>query len=145
MNELYLAIVRALRDMAFWEIRHFDLWNQNVLFIEEDTPWARPAVFVEFGTINWETLKGQHIVQKGTGTVTLHIVTDWKGPTADGNPDMSYVLSLNDMICDIDRTVCLLRGESFRNINLLESHPNHNHEEIIETVEVFSVTYERRL
>lgn len=145
MNELYLAIVHALRDMAFWSIRHFDLWNQNVMFIEEDTPWERPAVFVEFGAISWETFKGPTIVQRGTGTVTLHVVTDWKGPTAYGSPEMSEVLQLNDMVSDIDRAVCHLHGESFRNIALVESHPNHNHEEIIETVEVFRVNFERKL
>lgn len=145
MNELYIAIRHALQDMAFWSIRHFDLWNQNVMFIEEDTPWERPAVFVEFGAINWETLKGPTIVQRGTGTVTLHIVTDWKGPTEYGSPEMSEVLRLNDMISDIDRAVCHLRGETFRNIALMESHPNHNHEDIIETVEVFRVNFERKL
>lgn len=145
MNELYIAIRHALQDMAFWHIRHIDLWNQNVSFIESDEPWDRPAVFVEFGGITWETFKGKCIEQKGKGTFTLHIVTDWAGSAADEGPGMEGALRLNDMVCDIDRAMCRLFGESFRNINLLESHPNHNHEDIIETVEVFSVTYGRKV
>ena len=34
-------------------IKHVDLWNRNVEFAVEDEVWPRPAVFVEFGVIDW--------------------------------------------------------------------------------------------
>lgn len=32
-------------------IKYVDLWNHNVEFLDEEQPWARPAVFVEFTPI----------------------------------------------------------------------------------------------
>ena len=38
-----------------------------------------------------------------------------------------------------------LRGVTFRNIRLLRTDINHNHQEILENIEVYQVTYERVL
>ena len=81
MIELYLAICAALKEAAIG-VEHIDRWNQNVEFMEQDSPWPRPAVFVEFGTITWEPFKGVRGGQTGKGTVSLHLVTDWAGSAA---------------------------------------------------------------
>ena len=39
-------------------IKHIDLWNHNVEFIEQEENWARPAVFVEFKPIKWAGMCG---------------------------------------------------------------------------------------
>ena len=41
-------------------IKHIDLWNHNVEFLDQEVPWNRPAVFIEF--VPWtgaETDAGQ--------------------------------------------------------------------------------------
>lgn len=50
-TELYLKIRERLE--ATGVIKHIDLWNHNVEFLEQEEAWARPAVFVEFGVITW--------------------------------------------------------------------------------------------
>ncbi|MDE6237442.1 MAG: hypothetical protein K2M45_06195 [Muribaculaceae bacterium] len=35
------------------EIRHLDMWNRNVEFIQDEMAWDRPAVFVEILPIRW--------------------------------------------------------------------------------------------
>ena len=46
-KELFNAIKAKLAaDVP--EVKHVDLWNHNVEFIEQEEGWERPAVFVEF-------------------------------------------------------------------------------------------------
>ena len=85
ITEIYNAITDAIKAIDGVLIKHIDLWNLNVEFIEEDEPWDRPAVFVEFGEIAWEPYKGPVKGINGKGEILLHIVTDWKGSAADGS------------------------------------------------------------
>ena len=45
-KELYRMLCRELKAIDL--IKHIDLWNHNVEFIEQEENWERPAVFVEF-------------------------------------------------------------------------------------------------
>ena len=67
ITEVYNALTAAIRSIGIGQdprfpeegiIKHIDLWNQNVMFIDEDEAWARPAVFIEFGEITWGAYKG---------------------------------------------------------------------------------------
>ena len=52
ISSIYEALARALEsieDDGGRLIRHVDLWNRNVEFIEDEQLWPRPAVFIEFG------------------------------------------------------------------------------------------------
>ena len=73
-KELFNAIKTKLASDVP-EVKHIDLWNHNVEFIEQEDGWERPAVFVEFATIEWAPFQGG--VQRGKGIVSIHIVTDW--------------------------------------------------------------------
>lgn len=44
-KELYRMLCRELKAIDL--IKHIDLWNHNVEFIEQEENWERPAVFVE--------------------------------------------------------------------------------------------------
>lgn len=142
MIEFYLALCRALKESQV-DVKHVDRWNQNVEFIDQDSPWPRPAVFVEFGSIMWEPFKGVVFGQVGKGTVSLHLITDWKGSAADDSKSQKDALEDLKFAEDVEKVVNGLVGRSFRNIRLMESRPNNNHEDIIETVDVYSVTFER--
>jgi hypothetical protein len=142
--ELYDKITTALRETGAGLIRHIDLWNQNVEFIDQDDPWDRPAVFVEFGEIRWDPLKGPVGVMRGKGEVLLHIVTDWKGSAAEGSPARDETLADYELANLIYEKMTGLQGTTFRNVNLSRTLINHNHQEILENIEVYNVTYERK-
>ena len=50
-KELYLAIVAQLKTITDTDgtplFKHFDIWNRNVEFIEQDQPFTCPACFVD--------------------------------------------------------------------------------------------------
>ena len=103
-KEIYQRIVEQLRTALGGEIKHIDLWNHNVEFIEQEQQWSRPAVFVEFGAINWQRLGGQPNAMRGEGTVSLHIVTDWVGSTTLGeDTDDFAAFELSERICSVVR------------------------------------------
>lgn len=83
---LYLALEEKLLAITDEQenpqplFKHCDLWNRQVEFLEQETPFQTPAVFVEFTNIEWRTL-GQH-VQDADLTIRLHIVTPWYANTA---------------------------------------------------------------
>ena len=111
-------------------VKHIALWNENVTFIDEDDAWERPAVFVEFGAIQWSPFKAN--VHRGTGTVRLHIVTDY----VDGGDTAGFALS-----SQLKRALDGLRRDTFGPLRLNLSVTNHNHEEILETVDEYLVNY----
>ena len=45
-KELYKALCERLKTVD--NVKHIDLWNNNVEFIEQESAWQRPAVFIEF-------------------------------------------------------------------------------------------------
>lgn len=114
------------------DVRHIDLWNHNVEFIEQEDAWERPAVFVEFGPIAWELFQGRSM--RGKGTVRLHIVTDW----VKGGYDRSFNLSFY-----LWNALKEKRGFGWDSLFLLETATNHNHEDILESIDTYSVRYLR--
>ena len=112
------------------EVKHIDLWNHNVEFIEQEDMWERPAVFVEFGKIEWAPFQGGS--QRGRGIVTIHLVTDW----TEGGHDVAFDLSHR-----VYKALDGLSGESFNGLSLVETNTNHNHEEILESIDSYAVRY----
>ena len=112
------------------EVKHIDLWNHNVEFIEQEDMWERPAVFVEFGKIEWTPFQGGS--QRGRGIVTIHLVTDW----TEGGHDAAFDLSHR-----VYKALDGLSGESFNGLSLMETNTNHNHEEILESIDSYAVRY----
>lgn len=128
-KELFNAIKAKLGDEVP-EVKHIDLWNHNVEFIEQEDGWERPAVFVEFGKIDWSPFQGGY--QRGKGTVTIHLVTDW----AEGGHDAAF-----DLESKVHSAIDGLSGEDFNGMALMETITNHNHEEILESIDTYAVRY----
>ena len=145
ITEIYNAITDALRSIEGARIKHIDLWNQNVEFIEEDEAWGRPAVFVEFGEITWVPYKGKVQGVNGKGEILLHIVTDWKGSAADGSQYREDTLQDYELSSAIHAVLHGLEGKHFRFTSLARTLTNHNHQELLENIEVYNVTYAREL
>ena len=121
-------------------IKHIDLWNRNVEFIDQETAWNRPAVFIEFEPIHWITIV-PGIEYRAEARVRLHIVTDWVTAVEDGTDGAGKFFELPDKIHDV---LAGLEGNSFTDFTLAESLTNHNHEDIVESIEVYSFVALRR-
>lgn len=125
-------------------VNHIDLWNHNVEFIEQGENWARPAVFVEFCPIRWKAIV-DGVEYRAEPEVKLHIVTDWKGAANEGSPFKEDALEVFDLPELIHERLSCMEGETFKMFDLVESQTNHNHEEIVENIEVYSCVAFKRL
>lgn len=143
-KEFYLALGSALKEVGDGAIKYVDLWNHNVEFIEQEDAWERPAVFVEFGRIIWDSLMGGR-EWRGRCEVRLHVVTDWKGSSNYDSENLEESLSVFDLLKEIQLKVTGMSGETFCNVRFIASDTNHNHEDIVENIEVYTVTCIRKL
>ena len=130
--------------MAERLIPHIDLWNHNVEFIEQEENWARPAVFVEFCPIRWNALVNG-VEYRAEPQVNLHIVTDWAGAASAGSELEEEALEVFDLPELIHEKLSCMEGETFKVFDLEESQTNHNHEDIVESIEVYSCVAFKRL
>ena len=140
--KIYLARVDKLKAIVDQEdvpiIKHFDLWNMNVEYIDQETVWEMPAVFVEFAPIQWKEAGGG--AQQATLSIALHIATPYKGASADGAHTQSDALEYFELLGKINKSLYGLRGEGYMALKRVASQTNHNHAEIIESIETFTCT-----
>ncbi len=108
-------------------VKTVGLWNHNVEFIEQETPWERPAVFVEYGNLDWkEWIPGEEY--RAPALIHLHVVTDW---------DPESELEQFRLLDKIHETVMGLSGEKFVELDIESSQTNHNHEQLIDNIETY--------
>lgn len=147
-KEFYLAVSERLLSIEGNPIKYVDLWNNNVEYIEQETNWPRPAVFVEFRPVVWErmTTRAAHEYQ-ARAEVRLHIVTDWQGSASSEHKDEYRLEAIEalDLSEQIHAAMLGLTGEHFGDLEIQATLTNHNHEELIENVEVYNVTFVRSI
>ena len=125
-HSILQALTEALTNIG---IQHVDVWNHNVEFIDQEQAWHRPAVFVEFGDMQWQYVKEGH--RRTRFQLMLHLVCDY---TEQGDMESQWELS--------DTVISAIRGISTEDfdISTVEStQTNHNHEDLIEEVLTFNV------
>lgn len=125
-HSILQALTEALTNIG---ILHVDVWNHNVEFIDQEQAWHRPAVFVEFGDMQWQYVKEGH--RRTRFQLMLHLVCDY---TEHGDMESQWELS--------DTVISAIRGISTEDfdISTVEStQTNHNHEDLIEEVLTFNV------
>ena len=135
-KELYQMLCDRLKEVGGGAIKHIDVWNHNVEFIEQEESWARPAVFVEFRPIKWNAIVNG-VEYRAEPEVALHVVTDWTGSVYDGSPFKVDCMEVFDMLEEIHAALACMEGETFKEFDLVESDTNHNHEDIVENIEVY--------
>ncbi len=117
-------------------IKHIALWNRQVEFIEQETPFLMPAVFIEFGKAEWRHQSGG--IQDAELAVGLHVLTM---AMPEGWDAGEFHLDLLDSINTCLHGFC---GEDFSSFQRTASIPCHDHEEILDDTEVFKVmVYDR--
>lgn len=117
------------------EVKHIALWNQDTLFLDQDAPWARPAVFIEFGAIEWTCAKEAAGVKsaRGIGQIYLHTVTDWKEGAYEEAFDIEERVWA--AIDDMERTPAAFVSAP------KQTQTNHNHDELLEHVDSYVARY----
>lgn len=159
IKNLYLAIEQLLLAITDEQpqpqhiFKHCDLWNRQVEFIEQETPFQTPAVFVEFPEeIQWRT-DGQHI-QDADLTIRLHIVTPWYANTAANVIDSDVratALAYLDIPTVLFRQLHGQHGTvednsdprnpqvigNFNALTRIASRVNHDHERFVDSIETY--------
>lgn len=136
-KELYSMLCERLKTVNDGAIKHIDLWNHNVEFLEQEQGWERPAVFVEFLPIRWERFTRD--IWRAEPTVRLHIVTDWAGSSSDGSEFQEDALKVFDLSRAIHSVVCDMTDcETFQDFDIVEMTTNHNHEDIVEHIDTYT-------
>lgn len=117
-------------------IKHIDLWNHNVEFLDQEVPWERPAVFIEFVPFKWTSVV-TGVAYRAQPLINLHVVTDWTGTDTDAGQ-----FRLLDKIHEL---VAGLSGDTFKEFDIDSSSTNHNHEDIVENIETYTCVAFRQL
>lgn len=143
---IYKALVDKLKAYTDAEenqvFKHFDLWNEQVDFIEDETPFEMPAVFIEFQTINWtDTMQN---IQRAQFPIRLHVVTEWKGGTNDGSLYQEKSLERLNLVDGMAAHFLNWRFSNkiteIQRMQRTASYTNHNHGEVVEDIEGFTCT-----
>lgn len=117
-------------------IRHIDLWNHNVEFIEQEVAWERPAVFIEFVPFKWHAIV-PGVEYRAQPLINLHVVTDWAGADTD--------VGQFRLLDKIHELLAGLEGETFAELDIESSATNHDHEDIVESIETYTCVGFRHL
>lgn len=143
---IYKALVEKLKEYTDEQgnqvFKHFDLWNEQVDFIEDETPFDTPAIFIEFRSINWsDTMQN---MQRGTLPIRLHVVTEWKGSTNDGSIYQENALKRLDLVDNMAGHLFNWRttegNTDIQRMQRTASYTNHNHGELVEDIEDYTCT-----
>lgn len=144
-KEIYEMLCDRLKEVGGGAIKHIDLWNHNVEFIEQEEQWERPAVFIEFQPIQWRQVKtGSSISYTSRCRLSLHVVTDWHGSSSADSEFREKSLSYLDLLEDIHASLRGLSGQSFNSLDLVESLTNHNHDELLESIEIYECVLDKQ-
>lgn len=131
-KQIFQAICTRLTERVP-EIQFIDLWNNNVAALNGGAVWPIPAVFVEFEVIEWR--QQNNGARRGDVPVRLHIVTRTIATHGHNDPKMPDALAFLDLIERINTAMQGLRGDNFSGFQLTASATNHDHAELLESVE----------
>ena len=131
-KQIFQAICTRLAERVP-DIQFIDLWNNNVATLSGGAVWPLPAVFVEFEQIEWR--QQNNGCRRGDVAVRLHLVTRAVVTHGHADPKMPDALEFLDLIDRMNAAMQGLRGENFAGFQLTTSATNHDHAELMESVE----------
>ena len=115
-------------------IQHVDLWNEHIATITGGTAWPLPALFVEFEPYQVRQ-RGRHICEADVA-VRLHIITRAAiAPAGASDTNANATLAHFDLLDAVHAALATLSGTTFTTLQLTECQTDHNHAELIESVE----------
>ena len=132
-KSLFTSIAARIRAQVP-AIRHIDLWNEHIAAITGGTAWPLPALFVEFEPYRVSQL-ANHVVQADV-TIRLHIITRAaNAPAGYSDASANAALAHLDLIDNVHAALATLAGDTFSTLMLIECQTDHNHAELIESIE----------
>lgn len=136
-KEIYNALANALANVTDNDgnpvFRHIDLWNTQVEFLEQEQPFEMPACFIEIAPIQWQQLGGG--AQQAAIDISLHIVTRWHEPTFHGGTYQAAGTEYLDITNHVWAHLHRHSNPAFGTLMRITSHVNHNHGEIVDSME----------
>lgn len=132
-KKLFFAIAQRIKEQVPG-IKFIDLWNEHLAEITTTTAWPVPSVFIEFEQYDVRQV-ANHVCMADV-PVRLHIITRTKNYTA-GMDDTRLEAALDyfDLIDQIHAAMVTLVGDNFSTFMLTTSATNHNHAELLESIE----------
>ena len=132
-KKLFYAIAQRIKEQVPG-IKFIDLWNEHLAEIKNTTAWPVPSVFIEFEQYDVRQL-ANHVCMADV-PVRLHIITRAKTYTA-GHEDkrIDDALDYFDLIDQVHAAMVTLAGDNFSTFMLTASATNHNHAELLESIE----------
>jgi hypothetical protein len=129
-KQLYNFISGQLLAIQGQPVKHIDIWNNQVAFIEEEQPFPTPAVFIEFQPINWR-FQG-NAVREAQVSFNLHVVTD----SRTGN--WSQAIEVFDLLDAINRQLHGAHTDGIDALTSLTSTTDNLFGELMHNIEAFS-------
>ncbi len=131
-KEIFQAIANTVTQKVT-DIKYIDLWNEQLAETTSSTAFPTPSLFVEFEQFEYNQ-NANHVTQADIG-IRIHVIT--RTVLANGTTDrrMEAALGFLDLIDSVNRALCSLAGEHFSTLMHTTSATNHNHAELIESIE----------
>ena len=131
-KRIIMAIADRIREQVP-EIKYIDVFNEQIANATGGIPFPLPAVLIEFEEITYKQLSN-HCTTADV-PLRLHIVT--RTVQANGSNARTFEASLAyfDTIDKVNKALSTLCGEYFSTLMHLGSATNHNHAELLESVE----------
>lgn len=116
-------------------INHVSLWNNQLLYAEEEQPFNTPAVFIEFRDIAWNVLpRGR---REAVVTVNLHVVTDSRlGRWADAVDVFDLLDQINAAIHGL--TYSDENGKAMDALTCIASSTDSSFDELQDNIETYA-------
>ena len=132
-KKLFYAIAQRIKEQVPG-IKFIDLWNEHLADIKNTTAWPVPSVFIEVE--QYDVRPPANHVCMADVPVRLHIITRTKTYTA-GHEDkrIDDALDYFDLIDQVHAAMVTLAGDNFSTFMLTASATNHNHAELLESIE----------
>lgn len=129
------ALLAILDENQQPVINHVDLFNNQLLYAEEEQPFNTPAVFIEFRDIAWNVLpRGR---REAVVTVNLHVVTDSRlGRWADAVEVFDLLDQINAAIHGL--TYSDENGKAMDALTCIASSTDSSFDELQDNIETYA-------
>lgn len=129
------ALLAILDENQQQVINHVSLWNNQLLYAEEEQPFNTPAVFIEFRDIAWNVLpRGR---REAVVTVNLHVVTDSRlGRWADAVEVFDLLDQINAAIHGL--TYSDENGKAIDALTCIASSTDSSFDELQDNIETYA-------
>jgi len=120
LKDLYLEHSKMITDQLP-EIKHIDLWSEQVSFLMDEHPFKSPAVFFAYRSLN--TRDGSNKSQSVKMGVDVYYYYETLADTYKGSRNQNKALSFLDMMSKIHQTFHSTSGKNYSEMRRLGFAP----------------------